>query len=160
MAKQTHEHMNPRIANRKAFHDYRIGDKLETGIVLQGSEVKSIRHGQVQLSEGFVRVEPNDMSLWLYNADIAPYKQSAGLNGHMPRRARKLLAHKREIQKLFDASQERGATLVPLAMYFVRGKVKVEVGVAHGKQAHDKRQDIKERDARREIERGMTRKRL
>jgi SsrA-binding protein len=148
----------PRIENRKARHDYHILDKLEVGIMLQGSEVKSIRHGEVSLGEGFCRVEPNTMELWLYGVNIAPYRQAMGNNGHEPTRPRKLLAHRREIARLFAQVNAKGTTLVPLAMYFVRGKVKLEIGVGQGKQAHDKREDLKARSADREMRRAMTRK--
>lgn len=150
--------LSPRIENRKARHDYHIDHKLEVGIVLQGSEVKSIRHGEVSLGEGFARVEPNSMELWLYNVNIAPYRQAMGNNGHEPTRPRKLLAHRREIARLFDEASASKSTLVPLAMYFVRGKVKLEIGVGRGKQAHDKRQDIKAKSADRDMRRAMTRK--
>lgn len=156
--KNDNKALAPRIENRKARHDYHILDKLEVGIILQGSEVKSIRHSEVSLGEGFARVEPNTMELWLYGVTIAPYRQAMGNNGHEPTRPRKLLAHRREIEKLFAHVSAKGTTLVPLAMYFVRGKVKLEIGVGQGKQAHDKRQDLKTRDADREMRRAMTRK--
>ncbi|HEX7010480.1 MAG TPA: SsrA-binding protein SmpB [Phycisphaeraceae bacterium] len=148
---------SPRIVNRRALHDYHIQEKLEVGIVLKGSEVKSIRNGQVSLAEGYARVEPETMELFLHQVDIAPYPQ-AGANQHEPKRTRKLLAHKRQIAHLLGATTGKGVTLIPLAMYFVRGKVKVELGLAVGKKAYDKRQDIKKREAQREIRRGMTRK--
>jgi len=159
MAKQKKENLTPRVDNRRARHDYHILDKLECGIALRGSEVKSIRNGGVSLTEGYARVDPKKRELWLVDVDIAPYAQ-AGENQHEPKRVRKLLAHKREIDQLITATQAKGATLVPLALYFVRGMAKVEIGVALGKKQHDKRQDIKKREADREIRRGMTRKRL
>lgn len=158
MSKQPAPNLSPRIANRKATHDYHILEKLEVGIVLRGSEVKSIRNAQVSLSEGFARVEPGDMGLYLYNVDIAAYANAPGVDGHDPKRPRKLLAHKNQIARLLGETTSKGKTLIPLAMYFVRGMVKVEIGLAAGKQAHDKRQDIKSREADREIRRGMTRK--
>jgi SsrA-binding protein len=158
MAKpSSHANMSPRIANRRALHEYHILDKLETGIELTGSEVKSIRQAQVQLGQGFVRVEANG-SLMLHAVDIAQYQHAGGANGHETTRPRKLLAHKREIQRLIGQTAIKGTTLVPLAMYFKRGYVKVEVAVVQGKQAHDKRQTIKERDADRDIRRALTRK--
>jgi SsrA-binding protein len=157
MSKKPAENASPRIVNRKATHDYHILEKLECGIMLTGSEVKSIRNGQVSLGEGYARVEPRDMGLYLYDVDVAQYKQ-AGPHGHEPKRVRKLLAHKKQIEKLMGETSGKGKTLVPLAMYFVRGKVKLEIGLATGKQAHDKRHDIKNREADREIRRGMTRK--
>jgi len=154
----THK-LAPRISNRKAYHDYHILQKLEAGIVLQGSEVKSIRYAQVSLSEGYARIEP-DNSLWLYDVDIAPYTQASSANGHERTRRRKLLVHKREIAKLAEFTTAKGHTLVPLSMYFVRGNVKVELGVATGKQAHDKREDLKKKEAEMDMRRGMTRKRI
>lgn len=158
MAKKgSHPGASPRIANRKATHDYHILEKIETGIVLQGSEVKSIRNGQVSLAEGFARVEPKDMGLYLYNVDIAPYAY-AGVTGHEAKRPRKLLAHKRQIHQLFQSTANKGYTLIPLAMYFVRGMVKVELGLGQGKKDYDKRRSIKDKEAQRQIQRGMTRK--
>ncbi len=157
MAKVRKDNLAPRIDNRKARHDFHIDEKLEVGIALQGSEVKSIRMGNVSLAEGFARVESSG-ELFLYNVDIGPYAQSRGNLGHEPKHPRKLLAHKREIAKLQHRTDAKGATLIPLAMYFVRGRVKVELGVARGKTSYDKRHDIKDRDAQREIHRGMTRR--
>lgn len=148
----------PRIVNRKARYDYHVLEKLEVGLVLRGSEVKSVRNGQVSLAEGFARIEPADMGLYLHDVDIAPYAHATGPNSHTPKRRRKLLAHKRQIQKLLGLTSDKGTTLVPLAMYFVRGKVKLELAVARGKRAYDKRQSIKTRDADAQIRRGMTRK--
>jgi len=148
----------PRIENRKVRHDYHIVDKLEVGIVLKGSEVKSIRNSEVSLGEGFARIEPKTMEMWLYDVNISPYRQAMGNNGHEPTRPRKLLAHRREIDRFYAQITTKGSTLVPLAMYFVRGKVKLEIGVGTGKQAHDKRQDIKAKSADRDMRRAMTRK--
>ena len=150
---------SPRIVNRKAHHDYHILEKLECGVALVGSEVKSVRNGQVSLAEGYARVEPRDENLYLYNVDIAAYPH-AGVQTHEPKRVRRLLAHRREINKLMGMStaKGKGLTIIPLAMYFVRGFVKVEIGLAQGKNAFDKRQDIKTREAKRDIQRGMTRK--
>lgn len=156
--KRKHD-FNPRIDNRRARHDYHIHEKLECGIVLMGSEVKAIRMGSVSLAEGFARVDSRDESLWLLNIDIGAYAQ-AGINQHAPKQPRKLLAHKREIRKLAGVLTQKKMTLVPLAMYFKNGRVKVEIGVAEGKQRHDKRQDIKKRDTERDIRRAMTKKRL
>ncbi len=152
--KNTHA---PRIANRKAHHDYHVHETLEVGIMLMGSEVKSIRNSQVTLAEGFARVEP-DGTLVLCGVDIAPYSYAHGGDAHENKRTRRLLAHKREIRKLQTTITAKGTTLIPLAMYFVRGMVKVELGVCSGKKAFDKRQDMKKRDADREIQRGMTRR--
>lgn len=153
------ENLSPRIANRRAFHDYTITDKLECGIQLLGSEVKSVRHGNVSLQEGYATVDAERNALWLKQVDIAPYPQ-AGVDAHAPKRDRKLLAHKHEIQRLVGTTAGKGVTLVPLAMYFKHGVVKVEIGVARGKQAPDKRRDIKKKEMDREMQRAMTRKRL
>ena len=149
-----------RIVNRKARHNYHVLEKLEVGIVLTGSEVKSVRNGQVSLGEGFARVEPTDVQLYLYKVHIAAYTHAAGDNGHDPLRTRKLLAHKRQINRLLGQTISKGTTLIPLAMYFVRGRVKVEIGLVRGKRTHDKREDLKTREAQRQIQRGMTRKML
>jgi SsrA-binding protein len=151
---------SPRIINRKARHDYHILDTLEVGIALQGSEVKSIRNGQVSLAEGYAHVEPTGLTLSLYDVDIAPYAQAQGPAGHEPKRVRRLLAHRREIARLLTQTAAKGATLIPLTLYFKRGIVKLELGVAAGKKHYDKRQDIKAREAQREMKRGMTRKRI
>ncbi len=159
MAKSTKDKTHtPRIVNRKARFQYHILESLEVGMVLLGSEVKSIRAGQVSLAEGFARVEPADMGLYLYNVDIAMYAHATGTTGHEPKRRRKLLAHKRQINKLLGETTAKGTTLVPLTMYFVRGMVKLELGVARGKRDYDKRQSIKDRDAGKQIRREMAKK--
>jgi len=150
----------PRIENRKAWYQYHIHEKLEVGIVLRGSEVKSVRQGQVSLAEGFARVEPNTMELWLHGVNIALYAQASSANSHEPATSRKLLAHKREIRRLLGVTSAKGTTLIPLAMYFKHGRVKLELGVTTGKKQHDKRQNLKQKDADREIRRGMTKKTL
>jgi SsrA-binding protein len=155
--RKTDGSMSPRIVNRRARHDYHIEDTLEAGLKLLGSEVKSIRNGRVQLSEGFVLIDVKTQKMTLHNVDIALYPQAGPLQ-HEPRRTRTLLAHKREIAKWTGAASDKGTTIVPLAMYFVRGKAKVEIGLARGKKSHDKRQDLKKREAERAIRRGMTRK--
>lgn len=147
---------SPRITNRAAFHKFHIHEKLEVGVELLGSEVKSIRAGGASLAEGFARVDPARLELFLYGVHVAPYAHAP--LAHLPLRPRKLLAHRREIARLLAATQSRGATLIPLAMYFSKGRVKVELGLATGKRQHDRRQDIKQRDAQRAIRRGMTRR--
>ena len=147
----------PRIVNRRARHDYHISETLEVGVVLQGTEVKSVRAGQVSLAEGFARVEPS-MELWLYNVDIATYQQASAAYQHQTKAARKLLAHKREIARLHGMTTGKGVTLVPLSMYFVRGRAKVELGVATGKQHYDKRQDLRKREADLAIRRAMSKR--
>lgn len=151
---------NPRIVNRKARHDYEILEKLEVGIVLQGSEVKSCRAGTVQLAEGFVRIHPGTHDMFIYNMHIAEYNKAHGANGHDPVRPRKLLAHRREIKKLAEQMAGKGRSLIPLALYFREGRVKLEIGMGIGKRQFDKRQDLKSKDANREIQRAMTRKYL
>lgn len=148
----------PRITNRQARHEYEILDKLEVGIVLTGSEVKSVRAGQVNLADGFARIEPGDMGLYLYNVDIAVYKHASLAASHEPKRRRKLLAHKPQIRKLLAQTAQKGLTLVPLAMYFSRQKVKVELGLVRGKKAFDKRQSLKSREADRQIRRGLAKR--
>jgi len=145
--------------NRRVRHEYHLIETLETGIRLQGSEVKSIRTGQVSLAEGYARVDLADMGLYLYDVDIARYTH-AGPDQHEPKRRRRLLAHKRQIAKLVGLTSIAGTTLVPTAMYFSRGWVKVELAVARGKHKHDKRQDMKTRDAQQQIRRAMVRKRI
>ena len=157
--KKHKQNLEPRIENRRARRDYRITETLECGIVLQGSEVKSIRYGRVSLAEGYVSVRSDRMELWLHNVDIAMYA-NAGANQHAPKAVRKLLAHKRQIEKLYGYSTSKGTTLIPTCLYFKDGRVKVEVGVAEGKRDYDKRDDLKKREADRDIRRGMTRKML
>nr|WP_027717461.1 SsrA-binding protein SmpB [Desulfovirgula thermocuniculi] len=139
--------------NRRARHDYHILETYEAGIVLTGTEVKSLRAGRANLQDSYARVENGE--LFLYNMHISPYDQGNRFN-HEPKRTRKLLMHKREIMRLLGKSREKGLTLVPLKVYFnERGKAKVELALARGKKAIDKREDIAARDARREIERAL-----
>ncbi|MEM9883515.1 MAG: SsrA-binding protein SmpB [Planctomycetota bacterium] len=147
---------SPRIVNRRATYDYAIGDRLEVGIRLRGTEVKSVRHGNVSLAEGYVAVDPRKMVLELHNVDIAHYPQ-AGPIQHETKRVRTLLAHKREIRSLFGKTTAKGVTLVPLAMYFKSGMAKLEIGVGTGKRQADKRQDLRKKEADREIRRAMAR---
>jgi SsrA-binding protein len=144
----------PRIANRRALHDYFIEAKLECGIALMGSEVKSLRAGKGQLQESFVRVERGQ--LVLHGCHIDPYGPATKFN-HEPLRERRLLAHRREIKKLEQATaNSKGLTLIPLALYFKDGRVKIEVGVARGKQQHDKRDTIRKKEQERELRRMNT----
>jgi SsrA-binding protein len=133
--------------NRKAFHDYHILESFEAGLVLLGTEVKSIREGNANLRDSFARVEGAE--LWLYNVHVSPYSHR-GSSDHEPTRRRKLLLHRREIRKLIGKTVERGLTLVPTRMYFKNGRIKVEICLARGKKAHDKRETIKRREADRE----------
>jgi SsrA-binding protein len=142
--------------NKRARHDYHVVDSLETGVVLKGTEVKSVRLGKVQLVDSFVRIE--DGELYMHGAHISPYEQGNRFNVD-PRRRRKLLAHKEEIRRLHRQVQEKGMALVPLAVYLRRGKVKIEVGVCRGKKTFDKRRTIQERDAARDAERELKRSR-
>jgi len=133
--------------NRKAFHDYHILDTVEAGLALLGTEVKSIREGNVNLRDSFARVEGGE--IWLYNVHINPYSHR-GYSDHEPTRRRKLLLRKAEIRKLIGKHAEKGLTLVPTRMYFKNGYVKVALALARGKKAHDKRETIKRREADRE----------
>ncbi len=159
MAKKTGKDKSPRIVNRRARHDYHIMETLEVGLALLGSEVKSVRDGQVSLAEGYARIEPADMQLYLYEVDIARYVHS-GPDGHETKRRRKLLAHSRQIKQLLALTTDKGTTLIPLTMYFVRGRVKLELAVARGKRSYDKRDTMKQRESDREIRKAMTRKRI
>ena len=146
---------SPRIANRRALHEFFIEAKLECGVALMGSEVKSLREGKGQLQDAFARVEKGE--LILHGCHIDPYAPATRFN-HDPKRSRRLLAHKREIRRLESACAQKGVTLVPLAMYFKDGRVKVEIGVGRGKQQHDKRDSIRKKEQDREIRRVMSRR--
>jgi SsrA-binding protein len=148
---------SPRIENRKAWHDYHIDAKLECGIALVGSEVKALREGKAQLNDAFARIERGQ--LILYQCHIDPYTKAALAYNHEPTRPRKLLAHRREIKKLDGETQQRGTTLIPLAIYFKDGRAKVELGVARGKQQHDKRDSIRKKEMDREMRRAMSHRR-
>ena len=146
---------SPRISNRRAMHDYFSTAKIECGIALLGSEVKSLRLGRCQLSESFARVEHGE--LILHGCHIDPYEKA--FIGHEPLRERKLLVHKRELRRLEEETAKRGTTLIPLAIYFKNGRAKLELGVAHGKQQHDKRESIKRKEQDREMRRAMSHRR-
>jgi SsrA-binding protein len=136
--------------NRKARHDYSIEDVFEAGVVLQGTEVKSLREGRASLVDAYGRIR--DGEIWIEGLHISEYTQGTWTN-HEPRRTRKLLLHRKEIDRLVGKTKESGLTLVPLSMYFKDGYVKVEIALARGKRTFDKRQDMAKRDATREIER-------
>lgn len=136
--------------NRKARHDYHIHESYEAGLVLTGTEVKSLRAGKANLKDAYARIEQNE--LILHNMHISPYDAGNRFN-HEPLRNRKLLMHRGEINKLIGKTQEKGYTLVPLKLYFTRGIAKIQIGLATGKKNYDKRQDMAERDAKREIDR-------
>jgi SsrA-binding protein len=138
--------------NRQASYRYELLERWECGIQLQGSEVKSIRGGRVQLKDGYATVR--DGEVWLHNVHISPYAPAARDN-HEPERPRKLLMHKREIERLIGKTQERGLTLVPTRMYFKGRNAKVEIALARGKDTRDRRRDLKAREQKREIERAL-----
>ncbi len=138
--------------NKRALHEYNLYDAMECGIVLTGTEVKSLRDGTANLEDAYAKIVSGE--LWLIGSDIPEYSMGNRLN-HKPKRQRKLLLHRREIAKFAGKASERGYTLVPLKLYFKGGRAKVEVAVARGKQFHDKRHDLKKADAEREIRRAM-----
>jgi SsrA-binding protein len=147
---------SPRIANRRAMHDYFISAKLECGMALVGTEVKSLRLGHAQLTESYARVENG--RLVLHGCHIDPYIKASAQANHIPLRERYLLVHKREIRKLENELKTRGTTLIPLAIYFKDGRAKLELGVARGKQQHDKRDAIRKKEQDRELRREMSRR--
>lgn len=142
--------------NKKAYFNYEIAEKLEAGLVLKGSEVKSIRDGKVSIAEAYARLKGGEV--WVVGMDVAQYPQAGPYNNHEPRRPRKLLLHRSEIRKLAGKIQQKGLTLVPLALYFKDGYAKLEIGVARGKKQFDKRHTIKAREADRDIRRRMMKK--
>lgn len=142
-------------SNRKARHNYSILDVYEAGVALLGTEVKSLRAGQASLVDAFATVD--DGEVWLRNMHIPEYRHGSWTN-HDPRRSRKLLLHRRQIDMLIGKIRDGNLTLVPLTVYFAEGKVKVELALARGKQAHDKRQDLARRDAQREVTRALGRR--
>jgi SsrA-binding protein len=142
--------------NRRARFDYEILERLEAGLVLTGSEVKSLRQGRASLSEAFARVDGRE--LWLENMHIPPYEQGQR-RGYDPRRRRKLLVHRSQIDRLVGRAAEKGLTLVPIRVYFSHGLAKVELGLGRGKRAYEKRQATLEREHRREMERATSRRR-
>ena len=139
--------------NRRATHDFEIHDKIECGIALVGTEVKSLRDGHANLEDSFARIENGEV--WLHGAEIPEYHFGNRLN-HKPKRPRKLLLHRREIEKFAGKAEEKGFTLVPLRMYFKGGRAKVEIAVAKGKQTHDKRESLKKAESKRDIDRAMS----
>jgi SsrA-binding protein len=143
--------------NRRARHDYHLLERFEAGLVLTGTEVKSLREGRASLQRAFADVRGNEV--WLVGAHIPEYAQG-NIQNHDPDRERKLLLHRREIDSLLGTVREKGLTLVPTRLYFKDGRVKVEIAVARGKEQRDKRRDLAERDARRQIERAMKERRV
>lgn len=143
---------NELVSNRRATHDYEILETFEAGIVLQGTEIKSIRNHGASLQEAYVKVISGE--IWLIGSSIAPYR-FGNIHNHEEKRDRKLLMHKREINRLKTASQEKGLTLIPLSMFLKEGKVKIRLGIAKGKKNIDKRADIKERDEKRHMQQAL-----
>lgn len=143
--------------NKKAYHDYFIEEKYEAGLVLHGTEVKSLRQGKCSIKESFIRIENGEM--FIYGMHISPYEKGNIFNKD-PLRPKKLLLHKREIMKLLGKIKEKGYTLVPLQVYFTSGRAKIEIGLAKGKKLYDKREDIAKKDQRRESERDFKVKNL
>ena len=141
--------------NRKAAHEYFLGERYEAGLALVGSEIKSIRAGQISLTEAYIQIDGQEA--WLLDAHIAPYEH-AGIFNHEPRRPRKLLLHRSEIQRLWDEVRKKGMTIVPTRVYLKNGIAKIEIAVARGKKQYDKRQTIAKRDAEREMERQLQRR--
>ncbi|MCZ0716951.1 SsrA-binding protein SmpB [Aerococcus kribbianus] len=152
MAKANKKDDNVVARNRKANHDFFIEDTIECGLVLKGTEIKSVRAGHINLKDGFARIERGEV--WLYNVHISPFKEGNIFN-HDPLRPRKLLLKRREINKLEKNVQQAGHTLVPLKVYIKHGVAKVLIGIARGKKQHDKRQAIKEKTMKREAQRAM-----
>ncbi len=140
--------------NRRAYHDFFIDEKYEAGVMLTGTEVKSVRNGRTNLRDGFVRLDGGEA--WLENVHISPYAQGNLMN-HEPLRPRKLLLHRKQIASLIGKVKQRGYTLIPLRVYFSRNHAKVEIGLARGKRQYDKREAIAEREAKREIARAVRR---
>ncbi|MFO0937915.1 MAG: SsrA-binding protein SmpB [Gemmataceae bacterium] len=153
--KDEHEIVNV-CRNRRATHDYEITDRVECGIVLVGTEVKSLRLGHAQLDEAYAKIEEGEV--WLVGCEIPEYPFGNRLN-HTPKRQRKLLLHRREIGKFAGEASHKGFTLVPLRIYFKDGRAKVELGVGRGKQSYDKRQSLKTSEAKRDIDRALAARR-
>lgn len=157
MAKKSKKKASPSaVSNPKARHDYTILDSFEVGIVLTGSEVKSLRQGRASLREAFAVVQGGEV--FIIGMNIAPYAQ-AGYAQHDPIRKRKLLLHKEQIDRLIGKTREKGLTLVPLRCYFSHGMAKIELGLAKGKRVYDRREDLKARDAKMQIDRALGRRR-
>lgn len=149
-----HKDMGEKLicSNKKAYHDYFIEEKLEAGLVLQGTEVKSLRAGKASLSDSFMLVR--DGEAYLHNLNISQYEFGNRQN-HQPDRNRKLLLHRREIDRLYGRIREKGLSVIPLRLYFKDGRVKVEIGLAKGKKLYDKREDMKARDSQREVSQAL-----
>ena len=146
-------HIKLVLRNKRAYFEYEILEKLEAGIALEGTEVKSIRAGKVNLGDAFAR--PSQGSIYLYNMHVSPWDSANDFDQHEPTRIRRLLLHRKEIRKLSHEIEAKGYTLLPLALYFKDGKLKVELGLARGKKIHDKRQTTMKRESDREMERAQ-----
>ena len=159
MAKAKDQEGNIKIIsqNKKAFHDFEISERMEAGLVLLGTEVKSLREGRANLKDSYARVKKDEV--FLYGLHISPYTH-ASFDNHDPERVRKLLLHKSEIKKLLGKTQEKGFSLVPLKIYFKDGKAKIEIALARGKKEYDKRESIKRKEENRELDRIKKRNRL
>jgi SsrA-binding protein len=140
--------------NRKAGFEYFLFERFEAGLALKGSEIKSVRAGQISLAESYIRVDENQA--WLIEAHIAPYVQANRFN-HEPKRPRRLLLHRKEIREMWDAVRQKGVTVVPIRVYLKNGRAKLEIAIAKGKKLHDKREAIARRDAEREMDREASR---
>ena len=152
MSKQSQDGRKIIATNRKARHEYEILDKIEAGLVLTGTEVKALRQGRASIGEGYALIEGGEM--WLHEINIPEYTMGNRAN-HAPKRPRKMLLHKQEIIRLFSKTSEKGLTLVPLTLYFFRGRVKIEIGLCKGKKAYDKRESIRKRDQDRDLKQQM-----
>jgi len=148
--------IKPVCRNKKAYHDYFIEETVEAGIVLNGTEVKSLRLGRANIKDSYARISNEEV--FIVNAHISPYEQADSFNAQEPRRTRKLLLHKKEIQRLIGKTRVKGYTLIPTMIYFKRGVAKVELGLARGKTLYDKRDTLKKREAEREIARAFSKK--
>ncbi|HEX4590548.1 MAG TPA: SsrA-binding protein SmpB [Gemmataceae bacterium] len=155
-AKKSEDEIRVVTRNRRAFHEYEILETIECGIALVGTEVKSLRDGQANLEDAYAKLDAGEV--WLVGSEIPEYAMGNRLN-HKPKRPRKLLLHRNEIEKFAGKASQRGFTLVPLRLYFKQGRAKVEIAVAKGKQAHDKRQALKKSDADREMRRAVAERR-
>lgn len=141
--------------NRQARFQYEVLESFEAGIVLQGTEVKSIREGRVNLRDGYADIKEGEV--WLRNVHVSPHSTASQVFNHDPRRSRKLLMHRDEIRRLIGKVEQKGLTLIPLKMYLKNGRVKVSLGLCRGKKLHDKREDLKQKQAKREMERALKR---
>jgi SsrA-binding protein len=147
---------SPRFRNRKAFHEYHIEERVEAGLVLVGTEVKSLRDGKCTLEDAYARITNGEV--FVVGMDIAQYPQAVGVLQHEPKRTRKCLLHSRQIAQLMKLTAQKGMTIIPLAVYFHNGHAKVDLGIGRGKQHRDKRRDLKDRQAKRDVARAMRRR--